>query len=550
MMNVVACHHIVTLASPGVARFGPFTMMYTPRSLLTLGPLLAVCAVSSVSGPVHAHGMTVSRGHTEVPTDSEKQVATEPSTDPTTETPPAKVPGLGASVSLGPVEARDPESEMGESTADVNKQQDSESGQDSSVAATAETHDGPASAATTTPAPSSVGEGPKPGSKWRPAGESDKTSRANVDNKAGHYKPGTGLTIASKDGRFLLATRLRAQFRYTLNSDEEQLQHGFQIRRARVQFKGHMFSKDVKFKTELAFSPKDLGFDGTPHRTPLLTWYTELAHLRDLTVRMGQYKLPFSRQRVISSGNLQMVDRSIANGEFNIDRDIGLDIRSKDFLGLGKLKYYAGVYMGEGRDVSAPSNFEMLYLARVEVLPLGLFKDYSEADFARTKPRLALGAAYAYHDGALNNRGVIGKTPTDGGTTDFHIATADFLFKAYGFSATGEAFVRDGTRNFGTVTMADNGPTTAPAENEDVRRGFGWHGQAGYLIPRLPLEFAGRYSQVRSYRTSSLSDRDSAGGAVSWYFSHHPLKVQADFFHQWQANQASDHFRVQFQAAF
>ena len=60
--------------------------------------------------------------------------------------------------------------------------------------------------------------------------------------------------------------------------------------------------------------------------SPLLSYYLEFDYLRDLTVRVGQYKIPFSRQRVISSGNQQMVDRSIANGEFNLDRDIGIDI--------------------------------------------------------------------------------------------------------------------------------------------------------------------------------------------------------------------------------
>ena len=43
-----------------------------------------------------------------------------------------------------------------------------------------------------------------------------------------------------------------------------------------------------------------------------------------------------------------MVDRSIVNGEFNLDRDVGLDILSKKFLGTDKLRYYAGIYMGEG----------------------------------------------------------------------------------------------------------------------------------------------------------------------------------------------------------
>ena len=51
---------------------------------------------------------------------------------------------------------------------------------------------------------------------------------------------------------------------------------------------------------------------------------------------------------MISSGNLQLVDRSIANREFTLDRDVGIELRSKDFLGKGWFRYFVGVFTGEG----------------------------------------------------------------------------------------------------------------------------------------------------------------------------------------------------------
>ncbi|MCH9688681.1 MAG: hypothetical protein K0V04_45035 [Deltaproteobacteria bacterium] len=398
----------------------------------------------------------------------------------------------------------------------------------------------------------------KAGDHLRPPGEDELRGKHPVDPESGTYKPGTGLTLTSKDGRFELATRLRAQFRYTFEHDGESddLSHGLQIRRARLQFKGHVFNEHNRFKTELAVSPRDMGFDGdVTHRTPILDWYFDFTYLRDLTVRIGQYKVPFSRQRVVSSGDLQLVDRSLANGEFNLDRDIGLDLRSKDFLGLGKLRYYAGIYFGEGRDQYRPSNFDMFYLARVEFLPFGMFKDYKEADFARSlRPRLSLGAAYAFVDGAVGNRGVRGSTPSDGGTTDYHNATADVMFKVAGFSLFADVFYRQGRRNFGDAVVEQDDGTQAPAEQEASRNGLGWSATVGYLIPRVPFEIAGRYSQaLATGNSSSLSRRDEAGGGISYYFAGHPLKLQLDYFTRFpegQLREAGNEVRLQLQAAF
>ena len=89
------------------------------------------------------------------------------------------------------------------------------------------------------------------------------------------YKPGKGLEISSADGDFTMVTRLRAQQRYTLTEEEGDISHGFQLRRARLMFKGNVFGKDNSYKFELAVSPKDIGLTsaGTISKTPLQDWY-------------------------------------------------------------------------------------------------------------------------------------------------------------------------------------------------------------------------------------------------------------------------------------
>src|SRR5690606_27919428 len=120
----------------------------------------------------------------------------------------------------------------------------------------------------------------------------------------------------------------------------------------------------------------------------------------------------FSQQRVISSGNQQFVDRSLANEEFNLDRDIGVQVRSDDLGGIGRLKYALGVFLGDARNTFELTRTGALYVGRFAVFPLGIFDDEFEADLERLKrPGLAIGGAYAYHDDAPGDRGVHGARP-------------------------------------------------------------------------------------------------------------------------------------------
>lgn len=384
-----------------------------------------------------------------------------------------------------------------------------------------------------------------------PEHEARRMRAAPVDLGRAQFRPGSGLSIGSADRAFLLTTRLRLQVLFSVDDEDGALGNALQLRRARVVFAGNFFGSHNRMKLELALSPRDMAMDseGVAHRTPVLDWYFDFDHLRDLTLRVGQYKIPFNRQRVISSGDLQLVDRSAAQGEFTLDRDVGVEVRSADFLGLDRLRYYLGVYNGEGRDPFRSRDFGLLYLGRVEVLPMGRFDDYEEADFERSPPRLSLGLAYAYLDRAPGVQGSLGRAPRDGGTTDYHNVAADAVLKMWGLSVLSEFYWRDGTRNPGAAVDGSG----APVPVEAPRNGLGWFAQAGYLFPHTAFEVAARYSLVRQTGGSSLADRDEVGGGVSYYFGQHSFKLQADYFRTWGERGFADgwdRLRVQLQSAF
>lgn len=373
---------------------------------------------------------------------------------------------------------------------------------------------------------------------------------------------GKGLNVESSDGQFGITLRMRGQLRMTvIDPNEGDVRHAFEIRRMRLVFGGHVFGPNTTFLVELGFAPQELRnpYDDTP-KNILRNFFFEFKHLRDFTVRAGQYKVPFSRERVASSAEMQMADRSISNAEFSLDRDVGFDIRSMDFLGLNRLRYYAGAYLGQGRDAFRSSNISGMFVGRIEYLPLGLFNDYTSADFDRSKNvKLSFGLAYGYVNRAQRNRGILGQLPADRGTTNYHITTADAVLRYAGLSIESAIYWRTGTRHEGTAMDANNQRIAA----EPVRRGYGGYIQAGYFpMAKLPIEFTTRYGALRGYGNTSLTatyisgaaiPMNEVGAGINYYLAQHLYKVQLDYFRLAANNNFSNgdnQVRLQVQAMF
>ncbi len=378
-----------------------------------------------------------------------------------------------------------------------------------------------------------------------PEAEVNNHEKHALDFEGAHYKPGKGLTIASEDGLFSTAIGLRAMYLYEVENDpsavapEPTTTQEIMIRRARITFVGHMWGDENKYKIELAISPRDEAVDdeGGLTQTPLLTWENTFTQLRDASLRIGQYKVPYSRERVVSSSKLAMVDRSAHNKEFNLDRDIGLDVGSKDLGGIGKLQYNVGIYAGEGRGRFEPNDFGMMYLVRVATTPLGLFDDYEPQDFERTGPRLAIGVAYAHVDRAQGAKSIQDGGP-EGAEYGTHNVTADLLFKVSGFSTEAAWAMREG----GNDTQRDV-----------LELGSGFYVQPGYLLPKLPIGVAVRYGQSSAVENTAFSEKTEVGPGLSWYIAgaRNKLKLQADYLRSWGSDgpsEATQTARVQLQA--
>ena len=308
----------------------------------------------------------------------------------------------------------------------------------------------------------------------------------------------------------------------------------FLIRRARLKFDGFAFSPKLKYKVELGLSNRDLGkVDGTNNLAPrmILDAVVKWNFYQNFELWAGQTKLAGNRERVVSSANMQLVDRSLLNSRFNIDRDMGIQLRHHFKLGNVVVREIASISQGEGRNLVQDNLGGLQYTGRVEILPFGKFNgkgDYVCGDIAREeKPKLSVAATYDFNDRAVKTRSNLGSYMVDGSGANsdgfFHsnITTifADMMFKYKGFSLMGEWAMRDAD-----VINHYSADSTFSAT---VYTGTGLNLQAGYLL-KNNWEVAGRYTQINPGEETGRADHQQYTFGISKYLAGHALKVQSD----------------------
>jgi len=327
---------------------------------------------------------------------------------------------------------------------------------------------------------------------------------------------GRGVTIRSVDGQASLNIRARIQVRSTFVDQPRDLGDDTSeilIRRARLVFQGDAAGPSLTYYIQLSFANLDNEAD---LRLPLRDAYVTWSSARDFNVRVGQMKVPFSRQRVVSSSALQMVDRSPVVSELNLDRDVGIQVFSKDLWGLGRLGYAVGLFGGEGRNRLGRAA-GLLYTARLEAWPFGAFDDFVEGDLQRLgRIRLALGMNAGYNQNTNRPRSTIG-TPYPAGDVDYLHAGADATLKWRGWSLTSEVMHRRASRPSDDLTL----PT---------RSGWGAYLQGGMMVAAR-WEITGRFSHLAPDRgtDATFTRAREMGAGVSYYLHGHDLKLQGDY---------------------
>lgn len=344
-----------------------------------------------------------------------------------------------------------------------------------------------------------------------------------------YYNFGKGLGLTSPDSIFQLNIRFRMQNRATYTHDEslEDDMINAEVRRLRLRFDGYVGNPKFMYAIQLSFTPGDTGGgieegqnmqiirDAVVFYKPTDSWIFSF----------GQTKLPGNRQRMNSSGALQFTDRSINNAKFSLDRDFGLQAHNlNEFKDKFSYNFKAAISTGEGRNDTGNSDTGLAYTGKVELFPLGPFKNngsFFEGDIAREeKLKLMISGAYSFNNKANKTQGQLGDMLFD--KRDMSAVLLDAMLKYKGWAFMSAYMSR----------MANDPITVNPLDvNEKaiVYVGNGMDYQLSYLFPSN-WEVIGRYSFQNMHKDveAYFPNQKEYSLGVTKYIWEHAFKLQGE----------------------
>lgn len=341
------------------------------------------------------------------------------------------------------------------------------------------------------------------------------------------------LNITWRDGktRFTLGSGFhmeisnRVMVRYTHEMPDESVKlpgtesagddkGSFRIRRAKFKIEGWFYQPYLQYELQMNWPALTGSNVGAFLEDANINWDLTKGKKR-LMVRFGQFKVPFGLQELISSGSQQFVDRSLVSNAYFRGRDTG--VSAWGVLGNNKIEYRAGIFNGNGLTRTLNDNDKFQSNARVTfqptgAVPLGIWGSgahMTESDMdsrALGRPVFTVSAAFEQNDLSFASSDLAINIKST-------LWTVDSLYKYKGFFATG------------SYTRGRRRPQDASIPEFDTQ---GWFLQGGYFLKPDIWELAGRYGELDPSELLADSVKE-VGGAVSYYYNKHNLKVQADF---------------------
>jgi phosphate-selective porin OprO/OprP len=329
-----------------------------------------------------------------------------------------------------------------------------------------------------------------------------------------------GKTRITTDNAYMeLGNRVQIRYTQELPDDSVTLpgtggpgdaRGSFRIRRAKTKFEGWVWKQNLTYELQMNWPALTGSNPGAMLEDASFAWDPQGKGTFRFVV--GQFKVPFGRQELTSSGNQQFVDRSLVSNEYARGRDTGLAVQGVIFG--NKLEYRAGFFNGNGLTRSTNDNGTFQYNARLMWQPNGSQNLnqrawvsgalYSEADFeSSTTPIYAI---------ALNlERNDFHRT-TEGNDLKSTAIGVDGIFKYRGFFGTAEGYWRE------------RDPETGGSFDSN-----GWFVQAGQMLDRRRTwEAAFRYGWREVSDAIDHNNITEVRGGISYYYRRHTLKFQAD----------------------
>lgn len=333
-----------------------------------------------------------------------------------------------------------------------------------------------------------------------------------------------GFEFMTSDGKFLLQFASRLQFRFASPGDQNPLTFDdfedentrlFKINRARLKIGGHAYQPWLKYYFEYELAQGNL----LDFRVMIEKWSW-------LNLKFGQWKVEFTRERFISSGEQQLVDRSLINRAFTLDRQQGATVYGNlDGGGMANFDYWVAILTGTGRGASANDDSKLMYFGRLQWNLLGRPVPFEGGDMdISEKPAAILAVA-----GVTNTSPYTRFSQSGGGYLE---GFEDGLPGQY----TVNQFQLESALNYRGFSWASEYHRKYILDNitDTTTELGGYYVQAGYFVHQLwdfwpeKLEAAIRYAQYRPDESIDENRQRELALAFNYFFAGHKNKLTAE----------------------
>src|SRR5438128_583953 len=153
------------------------------------------------------------------------------------------------------------------------------------------------------------------------------------------------------------------------------LKDRFRLRRARINLTGD-FAEQFDFKIEGDFEHSD-GLNANRTAFEATDIFINWHQFPWAQIKMGQWKAPFGLEQTTPDTTLYTIERTLPTGAITPERQVGIQLWGKPFATIWPdqadlLTYYAGIFNGNGRNITNNDNNNFMYVGRLEST---LFKD-------------------------------------------------------------------------------------------------------------------------------------------------------------------------------
>ena len=348
----------------------------------------------------------------------------------------------------------------------------------------------------------------------------DADTRASLQGSGMTSGYDKGFFVGTADGNWLIRLNSQIQVRWTFNRvDDQPDAYGFEIRRAKLKFSGHIIDPSWQYKLTVASSRQSVQGAGTGNGANVFIEDAYINKKMDngMYLRVGQYKVPFLREELVSSTRQLAVDRSMINNAFTWTRSQGIMLGWKNdsfklegMYGEGPNNINAQAQQNNGKQ-SLTARAEMLFGDQAD---WGMFKGFN-AKRTDGKMGFMLGAAVGWFNGGLG-------TVQEYGNAD--------VARSVAWTVDG-SLAGDGWTLFSYFAWSD-GKDRYLSPARDTQQSWGWVVQGGALVSDDVEVFA-------RYELGNIKDGDTLGGlpnndlsaltvGANWFLNSN-VKLTADW---------------------